>query len=106
MGALWAFWHLPLFYMPGMPQHGTPFLSYVPYVIALSVLLTILAMNTDGSVIIAILFHGAVNTFAIVNEGASTTQRGWGNAVSYGVPAATIGAIAWTAPLAKGRRAA
>ena len=95
LGLLWALWHLPLFFMPGMPQYGTPFLSYVPYLIALSFILTMLARPTAGSVIIATLFHGAVNTFGIVNTGASAAQRGWGNALSYGIAALVIGTIAW-----------
>jgi uncharacterized protein len=95
LGLLWALWHLPLFYMPGMPQYGTPFPSYVPYLAALSVILTVLALETKGSVIIATLFHGAVNTFGIVNAGATAPQRGWGNALTYGAVALLIGVFAW-----------
>ena len=93
VGLLWAFWHLPLFSMEGMPQSRTPLLSYVPYVVALSVILTALAQQTAGSIIIATLFHGAVNTFGIVNAAAGADQRGWGNALSYGIAALVIGLI-------------
>jgi CAAX protease family protein len=92
---MWALWHLPLFYMPGMPQYGTPFLSYLPYLAGLSVILTALAQATRGSVIIATLFHGAVNTFGVVNEGAGTALRGWSSAASYGLAALAIAAVAW-----------
>lgn len=92
LGLLWAAWHLPLFFMPGMPQYGTPFLSYVPYLMALSLLLTAFAASTGGSVIIATLFHGAVNTFGVVAASATPAQRGWGNAVSYGLAAVIVGA--------------
>jgi membrane protease YdiL (CAAX protease family) len=95
VGVLWAVWHLPLFLMPGMPQHGTPFLSYLPYLVSLSLLLTVLALRTKGSVIVATLFHGAVNTFGVVNAGASAGLRGWSNAATYGVAALVIAALAW-----------
>ena len=90
IGVLWAFWHLPLFFMAGMPQYGTPFLPYVGYTIGLSVILGALTLSTSGSVIIATLFHGAVNTFGIVNVGATPELRGWSNAVSYGLAACIV----------------
>lgn len=94
IGVLWAFWHLPLFYMTGMPQYGSPFLPYIGYTIGLSVILGALTLSASGSVVIATLFHGAVNTFGIVNAGATPELRGWSNAVSYGLAA---GVVAWLA---------
>lgn len=93
LGVIWACWHLPLFVMASMPQYGTPFLAYTIYTIALSVLLTFLALRTRGSVVIATLFHGAVNTFILVNESATAVQRGWGNAVAFGGAALLV--MAW-----------
>ena len=90
IGVSWAFWHLPLFFMAGMPQYGTPFLPYIGYTIALSVILGALTLSTSGSVIIATLFHGAVNTFGIVNVATTPELRGWSNAVSYGVAASIV----------------
>jgi membrane protease YdiL (CAAX protease family) len=99
VGLLWSLWHLPLFYMAGMPQHGMPFPPYVAYVIGLSILLTWLAQCTLGSVIIATLFHGAVNTFGLTNAGADSTLRAWGNALAYGVVALGLGIVVWKLPL-------
>ena len=96
LGTLWALWHLPLFYLAGMPQFGSPFLPFVGYTIALSIILTFLAQNTRGSVVIATLFHGAVNTLGLVNDGASASQRGWGNAIGYGLVALVVGTAAWS----------
>lgn len=95
LGVVWAAWHVPLFYMPGMPQYGSPILAFVPYTIALSIILTFLAQHTRGSVIIATLFHGAVNTFGLMNTAAGPDMRGWGNAIAYGVAAVAIGLAAW-----------
>jgi membrane protease YdiL (CAAX protease family) len=94
IGMIWAAWHFPLFFMPSMPQYGTPFISYVPYLIALSTIMTILAMETRGSVIIATVFHGSVNTIGIVNDGTNAIQRGWSNAISYAIAAVLLVALA------------
>lgn len=85
VGLVWAFWHLPLFRMPGMPQYETPFLAYVPYLAALSVILTVLARETHGSVLVATIFHGSVNTFGFTHLAVSADLRGWTNALSYGL---------------------
>jgi membrane protease YdiL (CAAX protease family) len=87
LGVLWALWHLPLFYMRGMPQYGSPFGAYVLYLVALSLVMTFLLQRADGSIVIATLFHGAVNTFGFVNDGAGALVRGWSNAISYAVAA-------------------
>ncbi|MBK9214146.1 MAG: CPBP family intramembrane metalloprotease [Chloracidobacterium sp.] len=95
LGVIWALWHLPLFYIDGMPQHGNPFAAFIVYTCALSVILTFLAERTRGSVLIATLFHGAVNTFGFTTVAAGPDLRGWSNAVSYGVVAIAIGGLAW-----------
>jgi membrane protease YdiL (CAAX protease family) len=95
IGVLWALWHLPLFQMPGMPQYGSPFGPYIGYLIALSIVMTFLAQHTAGSVTIATLFHGAVNTFGLVTPGATIIQRGWGNLLSYALAALVLGVLAW-----------
>jgi membrane protease YdiL (CAAX protease family) len=95
LGVVWGLWHLPLFFMPGMPQHGMPIPAFVLYTTALSVILTDLARRTQASVVIATLFHGAVNTFGWVNPAADPTLRGWTNALCYGVAALLLGMVAW-----------
>jgi membrane protease YdiL (CAAX protease family) len=95
LGLAWALWHLPLFYLPEMPQYGSPFVPFIGYTIALSILLTLLAERTGGSVIVATLFHGAVNTLGVVNAATTPELRGWGNAVGYGLVAGVAGSAAW-----------
>jgi len=92
---VWALWLLPLFYLPGMPHVGTPLLAFIGYTIALSVIPTFLARRTRGSVVVATLYHGAVNTFGVVNTAAAPTTRGWSNALRYGVAPLRLGAAAW-----------
>ena len=66
LGVLWAFWHLPLFFIPGTGQQqmGNPmpmFTGFAVEVVAMSVLLTWLYVNTACSIWGAILFHMALN---------------------------------------------
>lgn len=91
VGAIWGLWHLPLFFVRGMPQYGTSFPAFVLYTVGLSVLLTGFAQRTAGSLVIATVFHGAVNTFGLVNAAAEPALRGWVNALCYGIAAAVIG---------------
>ena len=88
VGFIWAVWHFPLFLMPAMPQYGGHFPAFVVYTTALSVLLTRLSQVSQGSVVLATVFHGAVNTFGWINDAATPLQQGWANALAYGVIAA------------------
>jgi hypothetical protein len=76
-----------------MPQYGTPFISYVPYLVALSIILTWQMQRTSGSVLLATLFHGSVNTFGVITVGANAITRGWGNAAAYGIVAIVVGVL-------------
>jgi len=106
LGVVWAAWHLPLFFMPTMPQYGSPFPAFIGYTIGLSLILTVLAQRTRGSLVIATLFHGAVNTIGFTNTDATAAQRGWGNAAAYLVVASLIGGVVWRhAPAARNSNA-
>jgi len=66
LGVLWAFWHLPLFFIPGTAQQqmGNPvavFTGFAVEVVAMSVLFTWVYINTARSIWGAILFHTALN---------------------------------------------
>lgn len=74
VGVGWAFWHLPLFLMPGTSQHelSIPFAGFACGVISLSVLFAWLHNHTGGSVWTAIFFHW-IYTYAaqVVASGAT-----------------------------------
>jgi membrane protease YdiL (CAAX protease family) len=61
LGVLWGAWHLPTFFIPGLPQHSIPFSAFMLLTIAYSVLFTWIYVHTAGSVLIATLFHGSIN---------------------------------------------
>ena len=68
LGVLWAFWHLPYFWMP---EWGTPkgslldILWFVVADIALTVIYTWVFNNTKGSLLIVILVHASNDAFFI-----------------------------------------
>lgn len=61
LGVLWTVWHLPLFFIEGTSQFTTPFLLFALSTIASSILITWVYNHTRGSVLLALLFHTALN---------------------------------------------
>jgi membrane protease YdiL (CAAX protease family) len=61
LGVIWAVWHLPTFFIPGVDKIGQSLPVYVLQVTALSVTLAWLYWKTDGSLLLVTLMHSAVN---------------------------------------------
>ena len=61
LGAIWALWHLPLFYLHGADTYGQSFLPYLLNVTAFSVVIAWLYWRTGGSLLLAMLIHAAIN---------------------------------------------
>jgi membrane protease YdiL (CAAX protease family) len=69
LGVVWAVWHLPLFFVPGADKYGQSFLIYSIGVIALSIAIAWVYARTDGSLLLAMLMHSAVDqTIGIVPD--------------------------------------
>ncbi len=60
VAVVWAFWHSPLYFIPGMPSYGQPFAIFALWVVPISFLLTWLWLGT-GSVWLSTLMHGSAN---------------------------------------------
>jgi membrane protease YdiL (CAAX protease family) len=60
VAGVWATWHLPL--LVSEPTGQRPPLPFIVWILAQAVLLTWLYNSTGGSVLLAILFHTAVNS--------------------------------------------
>ena len=73
IGVLWAAWHLPMFFVPGAPQHGESFWGFCYVLTAWSIIMAALYNIAGASLIPTMLFHAASN--------------GWGFA--FNLPAAT-----------------
>lgn len=67
LGGLWALFHLPIFFVQGTSVLGSQTdmnpLAFLIDVAAGSILITWLFNNTHGSLLIAYLYHAAVNTW-------------------------------------------
>lgn len=61
LGVLWAAWHLPLFFLPGVDKYGQSFPLFLLEVTALSVAIAWLYAHTGGSLLLTMLMHSAVN---------------------------------------------
>jgi membrane protease YdiL (CAAX protease family) len=68
VGAIWAIWHLPLFFIAGTPQYGQDFLVFSIEVLGSAFLLAWLYAGT-GSILLCVLFHAAQNTTAALGYG-------------------------------------
>jgi uncharacterized protein len=72
LGVIWALWHLPLLWTEGNGMFHQPVWLLLLDVTAKSVLFTWVFLHTRGSVLIAMLFHGATNLFLVSPDVAST----------------------------------
>jgi CAAX protease family protein len=94
LGVLWGVWHLPTFLVSGTPQYGLPLTAFVLLTIEYSILMTWVFLHSVGSVLVATLFHGAINlSQGIFLGGLDGAFRYWLLTIVYGV-AAVIVAIA------------
>ena len=91
IGVVWAFWHLLNFLMPEYPHHGLPFTAFLILVVAQSVLFTWLHLRTDGSLTAAVVFHAALNLFAL--QLPDPAAEYWLRAGVYAVAAAVVVAL-------------
>jgi membrane protease YdiL (CAAX protease family) len=71
VGAIWAVWHLPLFFAPGTDTNGQSFPLYALQIMAYSVALAWIYWRTGGSLLLTMFMHSAFNnTKDILPSGA------------------------------------
>lgn len=61
LGVIWAFWHLPLFFLPDTGSTDQSFPVYLLSVTAISVAMAWLYWRTGGSLLLVMLMHASVN---------------------------------------------
>ncbi|MBR4224801.1 MAG: CPBP family intramembrane metalloprotease [Oscillospiraceae bacterium] len=64
MGLIWALWHLPLFFIPGVNQYGENFFAFIFGCIALSFMLGAIRKIT-GSVWLCVMMHMLTNAVPV-----------------------------------------
>jgi uncharacterized protein len=81
LGVLWAFWHLPLFFIPGYNGAGTGFigisaalLNFMVATTLITVIFTWVFNNVRGSLLLTILLHACINT---TSGGVSSATGEW-----------------------------
>jgi membrane protease YdiL (CAAX protease family) len=76
LGAIWALWHLPFFFIAGVDKTGPSFPIYMLGVMAMSVAMAWLYWRTGGSLLMTMLMHAAVNnTIGIVPTATAGATR-------------------------------
>jgi membrane protease YdiL (CAAX protease family) len=94
LGMLWGLWHLPTFFIPGTPQFEQPIVAFVGMTTAYSLLLSWVFLHTRGSVLIATLFHGAINVCqGFFLAGTDPANRYWWLALAYGGAAVLLAGV-------------
>ncbi|HVR96302.1 MAG TPA: CPBP family intramembrane glutamic endopeptidase [Thermoanaerobaculia bacterium] len=88
VGVVWALWHLPNFLLPGFPHQGLPFAAFVLIVVAYSVLFTWLHLRTEGSLLVAVVFHASLNLFSVA--GMEPARQYWWRALVYSFVALVV----------------
>ncbi|MFX0104245.1 MAG: type II CAAX prenyl endopeptidase Rce1 family protein [Candidatus Hodarchaeota archaeon] len=66
LGGIWSLWHFPLFFIIGTAYTNQSFISLTIATIILSVIFTWLYNNSNGSILIAMVFHTSNNLCLIV----------------------------------------
>jgi hypothetical protein len=83
LGLIWALWHLPLFFLRGADKYGQSFPIWALGVTALSVAITWLYANTNGSLLLTMLMHSPVNqTIGIVPDATANATNAFALSVS------------------------
>jgi CAAX protease family protein len=61
MGVVWALWHLPAFFFPGMPQQRMPEAPFLLTVTAFGIFLGLLFFRAHGNLLGTMLAHFSFN---------------------------------------------
>ena len=61
LGAIHAIWHVPLFFLPDMPQSRIPFPTFAVGVVSIAIIDTWLYLRSGANLLLAILVHLLAN---------------------------------------------
>jgi len=81
LGVYWGFWHLPTYLLLGLEEGQFDFLNFLGFILLtvfISIIITWIVNNTDGSVLGAIIFHASFNfSLALFVEILGLIQLQW-----------------------------
>jgi membrane protease YdiL (CAAX protease family) len=75
LGILWACWHLPMFFVPGSNQYKSSFPQYVFVLSVWSFFMAMLYYQTNGSVLLCMIFHATANLWAFTINVPEGSER-------------------------------
>jgi len=75
LGILWASWHLPMFFVSGSNQYGSSFFKYMCVLTIWSLFMAMLYYQTNGSVLLCMIFHAAANVWAFITNVPKSAER-------------------------------
>lgn len=61
LGAIWASWHLPVFFNPATSYSDTPFWVFLIFLLPFSILIGWIFNSTGGSVLMVMILHAVMN---------------------------------------------
>lgn len=100
LGFIWGLWHLPLFFVAeGLSQSYMPFWAFLIWTMSASILFTLFHNNTNGNILVALLFHTMLNLsfalFPIVEMKHDGDQRGFIYAIILSAIISMIVVLIW-----------
>ena len=96
LGVVWGVYHVPTFFLPGLPQNNVPLLAFVLGAMALNIFMVWMFNHTHGSLIMPFLAHWAFNFAGSVSGIYGVPALLWLIAGLWWVVAAAIIALDWT----------
>lgn len=90
LGVLWAAWHLTNATIPGLERYWYAFPAFALFVVAQTVLFTWMANHTRGSVLLAWLFHAAINVAGSQFAIGDPVRQWWLSAAVFGIVALAV----------------
>ena len=76
VGIALAVWHIPFFFIPGLPQYTASFELFLLAAIPVRIVFGWIYNGAAGSILLMILFHGSLNAWAeILSLGASSAAE-------------------------------
>lgn len=75
LGAIWGLWHLPIYLIP--EQSSFPLILFLPFIMGISVIYSVLFNNTHGSLFMAVVLHASTDIVPRVMQIANFTSVSW-----------------------------
>jgi membrane protease YdiL (CAAX protease family) len=95
LGVLWGLYHLPSFFLSGLPLQDMPLLPFMVTALGLTILITWTFNRTGGSLIPVFLYHFAFNLIGNATGIYGTAALLWLLAGLCGVAAMAVVALDW-----------